>query len=139
MYMFNAHGNDVASHAAKQIPASLGICAPAALNMTVPFSRASHTSVYVIRASSKESPRGTETSVICYKHIESMRVLVVTTIHIRQNIHFMFRTFQPDLGSVDPRAASKKSSVKASCRSFMVKKFTNDGGGGVCCCCFCCW
>ena len=50
---------------AKQGPANLGMCAPAALKMTVPFSNAVKTSENVMRASSKESPRGLETEVTC--------------------------------------------------------------------------
>jgi hypothetical protein len=63
MYRFNAHGNVVASVHANDGSANFGICAPAALNMTVPFSNALITSSYVIRASSNDSPRGCETSV----------------------------------------------------------------------------
>mmetsp|Transcript_31395 Transcript_31395/g.75941 ORF Transcript_31395/g.75941 Transcript_31395/m.75941 type:complete len:316 (-) Transcript_31395:23-970(-) len=65
--------------------------------MTVPSSNALLTSSIVILASSKLSPNGSETVVIC---------------------HALFL-------SVDPRAASKKSSSSASSKSSIVKQVAN--------------
>lgn len=66
IYKFNAHGNDVESVQHNDGCANFGICAPAALKITVPFSNATNISLYVIRASSNDSPRGCDTSVICF-------------------------------------------------------------------------
>jgi len=61
MYMLSAQGRAAASEQASVAPASLGMCDPAVLNMTVPFSRAAFTSSSVMRASSNEEPRGVDT------------------------------------------------------------------------------
>jgi hypothetical protein len=61
--MLTAQGRDDASVHANVAPASLGMCAPAVLKMTVPLSSADWTSSSVIRASSKDDPRGVDTDV----------------------------------------------------------------------------
>ncbi len=63
--MLTAQGRDDASVQARVAPASLGMCEPAVLNMTVPLERAVLTSSSVMRASSKDEPRGVDTAVTC--------------------------------------------------------------------------
>ena len=61
MYMLTAQGRAAASVQASVAPANFGMCEPAVLKITVPFSRARFTSSSVIRASSNDDPLGVDT------------------------------------------------------------------------------